>query len=256
MLNSLYLFAHQDDEFGVFHQIETDIAHGYRVVCAYLTTGVGHGRNPSYRNLESLGVLRSLGVLQSDIYFIGEKFGIADGCLIENLDTVGRWLEEWVQNSSIRSVYVMAWEGGHPDHDAIHAVAVQVLKDRGFLQLLRQFPLYNGWRLPWKFFSVLRPLPQNGPITRIRISRAARIRYLGYCLQYHSQFTSWIGLFPFVVARYIIFGYQELQACSSDRVISRPHEGRLYYEKRGFSIWPVVEQKLFLWRHAKTASKS
>lgn len=193
-------------------------------------------------------------MLQSDIYFIGEQFGIADRCLIENLDTVGRWLEQLVQNLSIRYVYVMAWEGGHPDHDAIHAVAVQVMKDRGCLEFLRQFPLYNGWKLHWKFFSVLRPLPQNGPITRIRISWAARIRYLSYCMQYHSQFTSWIGLFPFVVLHYVISGYQEFQACSLDRVLNPPHEGRLYYEKRGFGTWPAVKQKLILWRQSKTAS--
>jgi LmbE family N-acetylglucosaminyl deacetylase len=34
---ALFLFAHQDDEFGVFHVIDECRRRGQRVVCAYLT---------------------------------------------------------------------------------------------------------------------------------------------------------------------------------------------------------------------------
>ncbi|HAK90971.1 MAG TPA: PIG-L family deacetylase, partial [Massilia timonae] len=36
---ALFLFAHQDDEFGVFERIATLRRQGVRVACAYLTDG-------------------------------------------------------------------------------------------------------------------------------------------------------------------------------------------------------------------------
>ena len=58
----LFLFAHQDDEFGVMHQIEQEVKAGASVYCAYATSGVGVYADPHQRNTESLQVLESLGV--------------------------------------------------------------------------------------------------------------------------------------------------------------------------------------------------
>jgi hypothetical protein len=79
MSNALFLFAHQDDEFGVFQKIVDELADGRNVYCAYLTDGVPIGRSPEKRNLESISVLMNLGVPRENILFIGEKFSIPDG---------------------------------------------------------------------------------------------------------------------------------------------------------------------------------
>ena len=42
----LFLFAHQDDEFGVMHQIEQEVKAGASVYCAYATSGVGVYADP------------------------------------------------------------------------------------------------------------------------------------------------------------------------------------------------------------------
>src|SRR5215467_13204475 len=36
---TLFLLAHQDDEFGVFFEIEDTLANGGRAICVYLTDG-------------------------------------------------------------------------------------------------------------------------------------------------------------------------------------------------------------------------
>lgn len=38
-MRDIYLFAHQDDEYGVFNAIEKSVAAGRQPVCIYLTNG-------------------------------------------------------------------------------------------------------------------------------------------------------------------------------------------------------------------------
>lgn len=248
---SLYLFAHQDDEFGVMPQIVHDLAQGGRVVCAYFTTGVPKGGDPSKRNYESIGVLRDLGVGLEDILFVGETLSIPDGSLAEYLGVVANWIENWARRQDVLgAVYVTAWEGGHPDHDCLHAVAVVVLTSMGMHEIIHQFPLYNGYRCPGAFFAVLSPLEANGPVRSVPIDWLKKLQFLRYCLRYPSQAKSWIGLFPFVLIRYLLHGYQELQPVSIDRVRERPHSGRLYYEKRKFATWDALSSQIFSWSKA------
>jgi LmbE family N-acetylglucosaminyl deacetylase len=250
---ALFLFAHQDDEFGVLHQILAEKKRGHRVMCVYFTTGAPCGRNPDRRNQESLSVLSSLGVHSDDVFFAGSLLSIDDGCLSENLQVASEWLGVWVRRLfPVVSVYVMAWEGGHPDHDALHAIAVQIFHEREMGHLVRQFPLYNGYRRSGPFYRVLLPLCGNGPVEWTMIPWGNRFRFLGYCLRYPSQLKTWIGLLPSVLLHYLFNGGQTLQPVSISRTEERPHDGHLYYEKRGFCSWRVLESRLSHWREART----
>lgn len=242
---ALFLFAHQDDEFGVFQQVLDEQAAGRRVVCVYITNGAVAGVTSAQRNAESLRVLRGLGVAAGDIVFAGEQLGIDDGKLPEHLQVASAWLREWLDASAPpEAVYVLAWEGGHQDHDALHAMSVGVLDERGLLPVTRQFALYNAWHCPAPFFRVLKPLPQNGAVTTTPVPWRNRVRFLRYCLSYPSQKRSWVGLFPFVVLRYLFEGRQALQRVSAQRVLERPHEGALFYEARGIYAWDALARHL------------
>jgi len=250
---ALFLFAHQDDEFGVLHQIVTEKKRGHRVMCVYFTTGVPCGGNPDRRNQESLSVLSSLGVDSDDVFFAGSLLSIDDIHLSQHLQIASEWLDAWVRRLlPVVSVYVTAWEGGHPDHDALHAIAVQIYHERQMGGLLRQFPLYNGCRCLGPFYRVLFPLRDNGPLDWTLIPWVNRFQFLGYLLRYPSQLKTWIGLLPFVLLHYLFDGGQTLQPVSIARTEERPHDGHLYYEKRGFCSWPVFESRLSNWRKART----
>jgi hypothetical protein len=145
---------------------------------------------------------------------------------------------------------VTAWEGGHHDHDALHALAVTLAARRGLLARTWQYSLYQGAGLPGPLFRVLAPLPQNGPVRRWRLSWRERIAFLGYCLSYPSQRVTWIGLFPFVLLHYLLRGVQTLQPVDPARMAARPHAGPLYYEKRRFFTWDEMVRRLDAWRHA------
>lgn len=231
---ALFVFPHQDDEHGVFPILEQLTASGGQAICAYVTNGAS--RQPSgRRNQESLSVLRQLGVCAEDVRFLGEEQGIADGQLHLHLDAAYRAVMDAVQHRGpIHELYVPCWEGGHQDHDAAHAMGLAVAASLGLLEATRQFPLYGGRGLPWILFRVFHPLPENGPVTRLAIPWRKRWAYASLCLRYPSQLATWVGLFPFVLLDLMFAGVQRLQPVCAERLSSKPHEGRLLYERRGF----------------------
>lgn len=235
---SVFLFCHQDDEFGVYQQILNERSRGNRVVCIYVTSGVERGGDPFKRNSESVSVLTKLGVHYQDVIFAGSILSISDSCLMEHMKIALVWLTKFTSGfSNLKRIYAPAWEGGHPDHDALHAIAVVYASNRGLLGKTRQYPLYNGYNCPWKFFRLAKPLSENGDVSRFRIPFNNRLRFLYCALLYPSQWKSWLGLYPFFIVHLLCDGAQSLQGISISRVFFRPHSGELYYEKRGFTTW-------------------
>jgi LmbE family N-acetylglucosaminyl deacetylase len=246
--SALFLFAHQDDEFGVFQKIIDEQLNGRRVLCAYLTDGAFEGQSSMRRNRESLVVLTKLGVQEEDIFFTGHALSIPDGSLPDHLKKASDWIANWMNRyPMVTAIYLPAWEGGHHDHDALHAMGVIVAEEAGLIKVVRQFPLYNGYKCGGPIFRVLLPLPMNGDIERKKIPWINRLQFLRYCLSYPSQMTTWLGLFPFALLHYVFYGTQVLQAVSRERIGYRPHSGLLYYERRGFSTWEKMSNTLAGW---------
>lgn len=249
---ALFLFAHQDDEFGVFHAIEQCRRRGMRVVCAYFTRGAGE--LGGCRNAESARVLAALGVAAQDIVFAGDLLGIDDASLPAHLEAASAWLAGWVGSlGQVGQVFVTAWEGGHHDHDALHALTVDMAQQLGLLDAVRQFSLYNRLGRSGPFFRVLAPLAENGPVQASRIPWGRRLAYLRLCLCYPSQRLTWIGLFPFVLLHYLVRGTQTLQPVRPERLTLRPHGGMLYYEYRKFYQWEQMKRRLAEWQASRGA---
>lgn len=246
---ALFLFAHQDDEFGVFQRILDCRARGLRVACAYLTDGRTASASAEQRNRESLAVLAGLGVAPQDVAFAGLELGIGDARLPLHLEAAAGWIGRWLERYPlVDALHVTAWEGGHHDHDALHALAVSLADARGLLARTWQFSLYQASGLPGPLFRVLAPLPENGPAQALPIPWRARLRHLRACLSYPSQRTTWLGLFPFVALHYLVRGVEQLQPVAPARLGERPHAGALYYEKRQFFTWPQMAAALAAWR--------
>ena len=235
---ALFLFAHQDDEFGVFQSLLDEIEAGRRVCCAYLTDGSTSRVTPGRRNRESIAVLSRLGVARQNIFFAGEALGIQDGSLPLELERAKTWLLNWWCSAGrLEVVYAPAWEGGHHDHDALHALTAVVAFGRNQLSVVRQYPLYNSDRCYGLLFRVMSPLLANGPVLRRRIPWKNRGLFLWLCLGYPSQALTWLGLFPFVALHLMGPGTQDTQGVCTKRLGQRPHKGPLYYERRAFFSW-------------------
>ena len=239
--SAIFLFAHQDDEFGVFQSIERELARGARVQVAYLTTGVTGDASPSTRDAESLRALSGLGLPVESVVFAGSLLRIDDGALSSRLPDAVRWLADWFRGvPDLQRIYAPAWEGGHPDHDCLHAAALLATQGFASQPSIRQYPLYNGYRRPGPFFRVMSPIPANGVVEQVPIPWPNRLRFVRKCLGYPSQTRSWLGLFPFAASHYLLVGAECLQDVSAARLRERPHAGPLYYERRRFSTWAQV----------------
>jgi hypothetical protein len=244
---SLFLFAHQDDECGVFQAIYSELRSGTAVHCCFFTSGTPSGLSSSIRDMESQRVLSKLGVEPENIHFIGGKYTIPDGDLISQVNLVYEWIFSFLKNNrNSINIYLPAWEGGHPDHDVLHAAGVMAAKHADFINTTYQFPLYNGYRCFGPLFRTLLPLIENGEVRSSRIKFLNRFRFLGFCLRYPSQLKTWVGLFPFFFLHYFFWGSQALQKVSIERLFQKPHGGRLYYERRKFSSWEKVFSRLSL----------
>ena len=239
-MNTVFLFAHQDDEYGIYAKIHEHCLCGDAVHCAYLTDG---GPQSRQRCRESLAVLGALGVRPDRVHFPGRDHGWRDGRLHERYAECRRWLATLLSGlAPVGDVYVPAWEGGHQDHDTVHAAGASAVHLDGAHSRLWQFPLYNGYHARWPLFRTMLPLAGNGPVLGTPILPARRLRYLRLCLGYPSQRKTWAGLFLPVALRYLA-GVQRIQAVPRLR-LERPHGGKLLYEQRGFCTWDTLKAAL------------
>lgn len=247
MAIAIFLFAHQDDECGVFQAICSELKSGSEVHCCYFTSGTPSGLDSGRRDIESKMVLVSLGIKLDNIHFVGSAHAIPDGNLVEHVNFAYDWIFSFLKSiKGAINIYLPAWEGGHPDHDVLHAAGVVAAKNTDFVSNTRQFPLYTGYRCSGPLFRTLLPLPDNGEVDATKIHIFDRLRFLGLCLRYPSQVKTWIGLFPFFLVHYFFWGTQALQKVSFERLSQRPHVGSLYYERRNFSSWKKVFSQLSL----------
>jgi hypothetical protein len=227
----IFLFAHQDDEFGVFPLLELLARRKERIRCIYLTDGASKFSNPSVRNRESLHVLGRYGIPDVAVTFLGEALGIGDGQLHGHLERAGKALATLLADKRTKRVYVPAYEGGHHDHDCTHALGIW-LKHNGLCDRVIQFPLYHGKNLPGPWFKVTSPIEDNGRPRLFKYSLASGIKYCLSCLAYRSQWRTWVGLWPFFAFACLVQRRQILQRAGERVFFGRPHAGSLFYERR------------------------
>jgi LmbE family N-acetylglucosaminyl deacetylase len=233
---SLYVLAHQDDEYGCAPQIARDAAAGRRAVVVYLTDGSTPLVAEMVRTAESRAVLGALGVALDDVRVIGATLGIGSEALPERLEHAYAALLELARAlgpARPLRIYAPAWEGGHPDHDATHLAAARLARELGVSEIY-EIALYNGYRRRGPFYRVLSFCDgaHVGDAAGPRLSMAEVVRYGLLCWHYPSQRRTWAGLFGGAFARLALRRRHAIRRVPSNRSRSRPHPGSLYYERR------------------------
>jgi len=239
----LFVFAHPDDEFACLEQIRRSVAQGHAITCVYLTDGAYGGQAVEPRIEESRRALARQGVAADSLHFLGAAAGIPDGELPSRMRTAYELLCELVSGlERVTACFVTAWEGGHQDHDASHAIVMAMRRNGRLDAPVQQFSLYNGEGLPGPLFHVMHPLPSNGPTTWLPVSLPHRLLDLRTCMGYPSQWRTWLGLLPFVAFKLLFQGSYALQATSEEALERRPHAGKLLFERRSATTWEQIRQ--------------
>jgi hypothetical protein len=91
-------------------------------------------------------------------------------------------------------------------------------------------------------------LEPNGAADWISVSWKEAIGNLLTVGAYPSQWKTWIALFPFAAAHILRTRRYSLQQASTSRLLERPHEGRLLYEKRGLADFCEINRSLKAFR--------
>jgi len=225
-MNVLFILAHNDDEYFCALRMHEEIRLGNRVIIAYLTYGGRQGEDPDERIKESLRVLSASGVKQSDILSIGRSRQIPDLKLHERTIDAYQELDDLLKDTSIQRVYLMAWEGGHPDHDASHMVGVAFARNRDLLLQAYEFPAYSR-------LHVMHPLRSSSRLLATRTDRMHALKTLISGFSYTTQRRTFMAMLPGSIAQLLIIGHQNYWLLPSERDYSKPpHAGGLFYEKR------------------------
>jgi LmbE family N-acetylglucosaminyl deacetylase len=227
----LFVFAHQDDEYSAAPWIADEVNSGHAVSCLYLTDGASR-TDAVIRDRESTTVLAELGVKPQDIHFLGTPDRIPDLGLAAHIEKAFLLLEEWVRDhrSCVSRIYAPAWEGGHPDHDALHLVALLAATKYSILEDAWQFSIYNGYRCRILFRS-LKQLPTQEAQRWKQHSFREGFKYALLCWKYTSQRRTWLGLFPGAFIHRALLRREAVVRFDRERALTRPHKGPLLYER-------------------------
>jgi LmbE family N-acetylglucosaminyl deacetylase len=209
---------------------ETD--RGSLVYCVFLTDGTAGNVAADIRNRESIAVLTHLGVDASRILFIGSEIPIRDGTLVDHLDLALEQIESRMKGIEVSSIYCLAWEGGHQDHDASHLIAAAFAQRRGMIDRCFEMPLYHGAGTVGPLFRVFSPTGKRKEWDgrRLKFGEGLRLSLLAW--RYRSQRSSWLGLFPEAFLKLAILRRELVRRVDPSRFRERPHSGPLLYERR------------------------
>ena len=155
---------------------------------------------------------------------------------------------------SIARIYTLAWEGGHPDHDAAQS-SPRFAVSRGLSDRVRQVAFYRASdRWPAPLFTIGSPLAANGPVRPVSLSSRERWLPLRLMRFFRSQWRSFAGLAPIMLWHALSRRALALQPLDQRRLTARPTARPLLYEARnGVSFDDFLAAAApFLARHADT----
>ncbi len=224
----LFIFAHPDDECFAASRIGFEVGLGNEVYCLFTTDGQAYGVSSKTRAQESLRALQSLGVPGKHLFFVGIDYGFRDGQSYKNLEAIYHAVGKVLPHALSR-LYLMAWEGGHPDHDAAHLVGVAVGKRLGLP--LFEFCGYNNGTCLGPFFRVLKFIPNGIGLNTRKLSFKEGVKAALLCRYHKSQWKTWVGLFPDLFYRLVIRRHEPLRPLGALDYHLPPHTP-LFYEKR------------------------
>ena len=245
--NLIAVLAHQDDELCIFNRLN-NFAYKENIFIFYMTSGmdISFSKNRlSKRDLESLNVLRKLGVKKENIFFLGRKNLINHNQLYKHLSLAFKVLLLNLKKiKGYNTVYTHSLEGGHEDHDACNYLIKAINLKYNFFNICYQFSAYHGKNLPFIFFKVFNPISENGKIYKKKYHFFDRFKFIYLLFFYKSQLKIWLGLYPFIIFKYLFYRNDEIQKIKKSLFIRRPHKGKLLYEKRGYCSYDRFKKKI------------
>jgi hypothetical protein len=226
----LWLLAHPDDEvLGLHLHSNSTVNH-----VAYLTDGVRVGAkfNSGKRVNEAQKAWSEIDK-NAELIFFGTDHALRDGALREEINLFH--LNELIkicQNRDINEIVTLQLEGGHQDHDIVSMLAEE-LSSRLSLNLI-MFPAYRALHKMYPVYAVMSPTQKL--IEKSGLSMVLRLNFTKQAFilmkNYRSQLSTWIGLGPFVLLKYLIGNPNFIQQSSLSKSTQDSPSKLLYVNRK------------------------
>jgi len=227
---TLFLLAHPDDDIMVRPLISRAQASGGALV-AYITRAAGE--QATRREKEAREALSRVGVNEQAITFLGNEIGVVDGdacsCLPELYEALTK---SFGLSNPLKSIVTHAWEGGHPDHDAAHALALRFARERDLAAASVSVAYYRASASGFPPFVVQYPTPGAAGFRRLPISMGEAWAMTLAVRHYPSQWRSFVGLSPWLAVRAAFDRSLWVQPLTASVAPARPHHAPLLSETR------------------------
>jgi len=226
--NYLFMFAHPDDEVLISGTMKQLIDQGAEVEAAWVTCGEYFG-NIGTRLRELARVTALLGLKENSIHLLR----LPDLGLVSMLNQAADKVAEMLNSVRPDAIFANAYEGGHPDHDAVNFLAYEASYRANLKPKLYEFPLYNATGSILYFRWRLNAFPDDGiPVLHNPLNQSEIDCKLRTIRTYVSQ---WMYMAParLAVSRSRLASVGEpYRICPPDRDhTKRPHDGMLSYER-------------------------
>ena len=227
---TLFVLAHNDDEFFVLPRVLRETAEGRACLFLFTTDGAAYGESPERRLSETLEVLGKFGINRSSVISLGAQLGIRDGTSHRSIDSLWKGMQQSLENRQVARVFTLAWDGGHNDHDTAHLLAVAFAQSRGLP--IMEFAAYNSFQMPKPLFRCMKLIPGRGDLVEDRVSCREAVRWALTPRHYRSQRRAFLGLLGFCLPQILLRRRLVTREVTGKRYLERPHEGPLFYEVR------------------------
>jgi len=232
----VFLFGHPDDEVLICGTMMLLMERGAEVHGIWVISSDFRGKGHK-RESELARAMRVLRLPEKQVHLLR----VPDLGIHRELDRAANLVAEIFQRVQPHAVVADAFEGGHPDHDAVNFLAYEGLRRTGITAKLYEYPLYNGtgpfhvWK--WR----INDFPPDGqPTLHVPLPRDVVLRKYWMMQSYPTQ---WMYMGPARLAsckhRLMTVG-EPYRPCPADRDHTvRPHDGQLNYE-RWFCRWMKI----------------
>ena len=225
---SAFVFAHPDDDVFISGLMRRLISTGSEVLGVWLTSG-GFLGGQERREAELRSAASILG-LEKKRY---ELLRFPDLGLMRSLDSAAVALKEIFVRFKPDNVFVTAFEGGHPDHDAANFIVYES-RFRSMLDFpIFEFPLYNGTGPFWSWRWRINAFPSGGPATLFIPLDSSEVDCKFSIMRVYSS--QWMYMAPAFLAKSrkkLITQGEPYRKCPKTRDHSLPpHAGKLNYER-------------------------
>lgn len=241
----LVVLAHHDDENGIALRMLRLQDADQEIHVAWLTDSA-FGTTPGVRKRESRCAMEILGVPASRLHFIGEELQLGEWkSIIRKLPEAVDRLAALIAEVRPWAIYVVAYEGGNIEHDAVHLATLLAVRRTGVQVQLFEYPLYNAGGESWPHYQVAEFATAEGSVLADipTWSEARRLSEAAACFATQGAHV-WGGA---LVANLRAFSRGIVFRSVPERLHPvRPHSGRLNYEGLSWYVklvrlWPAVE---------------